>query len=154
MFGDVADEFCCLLAVVDGDHKHAGFLDAGGVQQVRPGRVPEEHLDAERANHFELLGLMVEHNRFVAGRQQDTVHDAAKAAVTGDDDAAALVDLVGFACLRTGVARRYQLVVHDEEQRRQQHRQRDNEQQLVGQAPRDDAVRNVNDRSTKPNSPA
>lgn len=107
----------------------------------RSGRVAEEHLDAEGPDHFELLGLVIEHDRLVAGRQQDPVDDAAEAAVTGNDDAAALVDLVGFPRLRPGVPRRDQLVVDDEQERRQQHRQRDDEQQPIGEPRRDDAVR-------------
>ena len=141
ILGHVPHELRRTLALVDGDNQHFRFPDTGRVQQVRPHRVAEIDLDAELPQHLELLRLVVENHCLEAGGQQDAIDDAAEAAVPGDDHAALLLDLVRLPAPGCSKPRRDELIVNDEKERRQQHRQRDNQQQLLGERCRNDGAR-------------
>ena len=126
----VADKFCGVLPVVDRDDEHLRILDARSVQQIRTHGIAEKHLDAKGPQYLELLGLVVENDRLETGRKEDAIDDPPETTVARDDNAACLIDFIGLTVLRSDEARGNQLFEDNEKQRREQHRQRDDQEKL------------------------
>ncbi len=130
------------MPVVNRNHQHSGFLDTGGMQQVRPRGITVKHLQAEDPEPLKVFRVVVEYHGAMPGTQQYPVDHASKATDAGDDHLAFPVDFVGRQRLRTGEARSNDPVVEDEKDGSQQHRQGNDQQQLLGQCCRDDRAGN------------
>ena len=81
-----------------------------------------------------MLAVVVDHRRAVSGGIKHAVDDPADAPAPRDDDRVVLVDGIGLAAALPGrIGMRDELVVEDEQQRGDQHGQRDDQQQLIGE---------------------
>ena len=91
-----------LVDIVDGQHQHPSLAGAGGAQQVQPRRIAVEHLPAEAAHRFHLVGVVLQHRGAQAVGIEQPSDDLAVAAEAGDDDRRVLrlADLVGRAAPR------------------------------------------------------
>ncbi len=118
------------LDVVDGVHQQPGVARAGGFQQVEPSGVAVEHAIPELAQRIDLVGIVVQHHRADAAREQQTAHDLPEAAEARDDHR----PLGRYRVARPLGARaaREAPVVEHEQQRRGRHRERhrDREERL------------------------
>ena len=87
-----------LLFVVDRDDEKPRAFRARGAQEIEPRRVAVVGFDAEAAERFHLLGIVIEDGRAEAVRAQQARDDVSEAADAREDHRMiALVDLVRFA---------------------------------------------------------
>ena len=129
-----------LLFIVDGDHQKFGFFNTRGVQQIGAGGIAKEHLQAKGTQRFELFGRIIQNRWRISSRPQHTIDHAAETPMTCNDDIAFLVDLIGFFFLLFFIARQDDPFVEDKETGGQQHRQGDDQQEIVGNRSRYDLI--------------
>ena len=128
VFHQVSHELAGLLSFVDSDHHHPGLFDARCVQQIRSSGVTIKHFEPKDAEPLQVFRLVIEHDRLEPGCHEDAIDNAAESPVTRNHDIAGLRDLVRFTLLGGDETMCNHLFVNDEQQRRQQHRQRNDEQ--------------------------
>ena len=88
-----------------------------------------------------MLAVVVDHRGAVARCIEHPVHDPADPPAPGDDDRVVLVDRIGLAvALPRVIGMRDQLVIGDEQQRGDEHGQRDDEQELGGELGGEDRI--------------
>ena len=78
------------------------------------------------------MGIVIDHGGGIASGLQHPIHDPAHAPAPGDDDRIFLLDRVRLALVARAIGMGDDLVVEDEQQRREQHGQRHNQQHQIG----------------------
>ena len=119
-------------AVVEGDDEDSCLLQTCGVKQFRARRISEESLDAEAPHRVDGFDVVVQHDGAEPGQHQKPVHDLSETADAGDDDRLSFVDVIVLARLAIAFHAVLELFVGDEEERRQKHRQRDDQIASLG----------------------
>ena len=91
--------------------------------------VAEKAFEAEATHQFDSFDVVIENDRFKAGRLHQSVDDLAEAANAGDDDWTGVINYIRFM-LDACVARFHrQPIRKDEQERRDQHRCGNDQQQ-------------------------
>ena len=138
----IGDQLHGVFLVIHRHHQHRGMIQPRGVQQFGPGRIAEEAVIAKAAHQLDRGKIVVQHHRALARRLHHAVDDLSETARACDDDLLRRVDLVGLALGLAGLGDiGGQHVVDDEDQRRQQHRQGDDQQQDLDQRLRQHMLR-------------
>ncbi len=122
-----ARELDAVVDVVDRDDDQLRPVGAGRAQQVEPRRVAVEHLGAEAPQQLDLVGVVIEHDRLVAGAGEHPLDDLPVAAEAGDDHRRLLVDAVVVALPADDAGD--QPVGDEQHDRRRGHRDRDGRRQ-------------------------
>ena len=82
--------------VVDREHEQFGAARAGRFEQIEPGSIAIKRFHPVTAQHFHLVGVVIEHGRAETIRAEKTADDVPEATEAGEDDRiVVLVDFVG-----------------------------------------------------------
>ena len=87
-----------------------------------------------------MAAVVIDHGRGVTGRLEHAIDDSANPTATGDNDLVLFIDGVRFAFHPLAVGMGNDLVVENEEQRRDQHGQGHDQQHEIGQGAVDDEI--------------
>ena len=127
----LGDELCDFGLICECDDEEAGVLDACGVEEIEPGGIAVEDLEAEFAQHVHVIGIAFEHGDFDALGHHEAADEIAEASETGEDHWSIFIDAVGGALVlaHCGIAWRDDALVDDEEEGRDGHGQGDHSHQ-------------------------
>ena len=110
------------FGVVQCDDKDLGVAQAGLAQDIRAGGVAQKRLEAKASHDGDGFRVMVQDDGAKAAGLHEPVHDLAEPSDTGDDHGALLVDFIGYNRAGFLVHSFADLIVKDEQKRRDQHR--------------------------------